>query len=93
MFEVTPQLAYRSMRRMVGVAGLAATLCSFGCASTDLPADDLAPILPVSESRLETAPPAARDALEEGLQWIASDAPETTVGKNAAIHLAKGDGL
>jgi len=92
MFESTLLRARRSTPRLIEVAGVAAMLCGLGCASTGHPADDLAPILPVSESRLETAPPAARDALEEGLQWIAADAPETTVGKHAAIQLAKEDG-
>ena len=52
-----------------------------GCASGGASSGDLAPIWPVSETRLETAPPAARDALEQGLRWIAEDAPRTQVGR------------
>ncbi len=60
-------------------AALAGLLLLAGCASAPRQPEDLSPILPVSESRLETAPPAARDALDEGLRWIAEDAPRTKV--------------
>lgn len=62
------------------------------CASTAPKSRDLSPILPASESRLETAPPAARDALEAGLRWIAEDAPETNVESRPDVQLAKGGG-
>jgi type II secretory pathway component GspD/PulD (secretin) len=37
-----------------------------------------------SPSRLAMASPAARDALEAGLRWIAADAPATAIGTSAA---------
>lgn len=81
-----------SESRLMAAVAMFAALWSSGCASNVQQTGDLAPILPASQSRLETAPPAARDALEEGLRWIAEDAPETTIEKNLAIHLAKGAG-
>ncbi len=50
-----------------------------GCVSIAPDPEDLTPVLPNSRSQLETAPPAARDELEEALGWIAEDAPRTEV--------------
>lgn len=49
------------------------------CASAGPGAQDLTPVLPAAEARLDTAPPEARDALEAGLSWIEDDAPDTEV--------------
>jgi pyruvate/2-oxoglutarate dehydrogenase complex dihydrolipoamide acyltransferase (E2) component len=61
-------------------SGLAAWGLLLGCAGAPPPEADLASILPEAKSELRHAPPAARDALEEGLRWIVLDAP----GTNAA---------
>ena len=74
------------------VAVSAALLLTAGCASSPRGRGDLAPILPTAESRLETASPAARDALDEGLRWIAEDAPATRVENRPPTESAKGDG-
>lgn len=58
---------------------IVAGLLLSGCASTHRESENLAPILPASESRLESASPDARDALDEGMRWIAQDAPRTQV--------------
>lgn len=50
-----------------------------GCAAhTPLP-DPLATVLPAAQEQRTTASPAARDALAEGLRWIASNAPTTHI--------------
>ena len=72
---------FETGRRARGLACLLATLILTGCASAATAPEDLTPILPRSESRLETAPPAARDELKKALGWIAEDAPRTEVSK------------
>lgn len=58
-------------------AALTIFLSTFGCASSAPRGAELDTLSPAAESPPDTAPPAARDALEEGLRWILEDAPRT----------------
>lgn len=69
--------------RARGLACLLAAMTLTGCATAKPDVEDLTPVLPRSESRLETAPPAARDELAKALGWIADDASKTEIDEPA----------
>lgn len=71
----------------------ATAICAYGlllgCASAPPPEADLASVLPQAESELSHAPPAARDALAEGLRWIVLDAPGTNATRRDPVARAR----
>ena len=68
-----------TFRRGLTVALSAALLLLGGCASVSQSRDSLGPILPSAQTPRAAAPPAAYDAMHDGLSWIEVDAPRTRV--------------
>ena len=64
-------------RQSRATIGLLVCVMLLGCAGAPPALTDLESIIPDAPAELMHAPPAARDALEEGLRWIVLDAPGT----------------
>jgi len=89
-----PSLVRRRAGAVAGTALLAGALLfvGAGCAGQPRRPAALPPLPFAREAPLDVASPAARDALEAGLRWIAADAPETKVETSPQIPPAKGGG-